>query len=152
NPTAVIRALHRAWPGVRAEQARAPVIAPERPPFGVALRSAQPDWLPLVDEPDPIPTSRYTSSPEADRIRAVFDGLAAAGRTGGGLLQVHVIRAPRQRVAVLRRATIDPRRVRRQRGGLRLLILALEGLRVVLSGVLDFITPNTSTGSRHQPD
>ncbi len=152
NPTAVLRALQRAWPGVRAEQATAPVIAPERPAFGVALRSTQPDWLPLVDEPDPISTPRFTSSPEADRIRAVFDGLAAAGRTGGGLLQVHVTRAPRQRVAVLRRAIVDPRRVRRQRGGPRLLVLALDGLRAVLSGVLDFITPNTSTGSRHQPD
>jgi hypothetical protein len=152
NPTAVLRALQRAWPGVRAEQATPPVIAAERPAFGVALRSVQPDWLPLVDDAAP-PTSRRWeyAPPEDDRIRAVYDGLAAAGRTGGGLLQVHVTRAPRQRVAVLRRATVDPRRVRRQRGGVRLLILGLEGLRAVLSGVLDF-TPNPPTGSRHQPD
>ncbi|MGH3433846.1 MAG: hypothetical protein ACRDQB_13520 [Thermocrispum sp.] len=141
NPTAVVRALHRAWPGVRAEHATPPVIGGEYPAVGVALPSVQPDWLPLVDEPDPVPTPRFTSWPEADRIRAVFDGLAAAGRTGGGLLQVHVVRAPRHRVALLRRATVDPRRVRRQRGGVRLLILALEGLRAVLSGVLDLITP-----------
>ena len=152
NPTAVLRALQRAWPGVRAEQATPPVIAPERPAFGVALRSVQPDWLPLVDDPDPIPTPRFASSPEADRIRAVFDGLAAAGRTGAGLLQVHVARAPRQRVTVLRRATVDPRRVRRQRGGLRLLILALEALRAGIQTALDFVTPNTSTGGRRQPD
>src|SRR5207248_10742008 len=94
----------------------------------------------------------FTSSPEADRIRAVFDGLAAAGRTGGGLLQVHVARAPRHRVALLRRATIDPRRVRRQRGGVRLLILALEALRAGIQMVLDFVTPNSPTGTRHQPD
>ena len=25
-------------------------IAPERPAYGVALRSVQPDWLPLVDD------------------------------------------------------------------------------------------------------
>src|SRR6266545_3357769 len=124
NPTAVLRALQRAWPGVRAEQATAPVIAPERPAFGVALRSTQPDWLPLVDDAAPPTSRRWEYAPaEDDRIRAAFDGLAAAGRTGGGLLQVHVTRAPRQRVAVLRRATVDPRRVRRQRGGLRLLIL-----------------------------
>jgi hypothetical protein len=151
NPTAVLRALQRAWPGVRAEQARVPVIAPQRPTFGVALRSVQPDWLPLVDQADPIPTSRFTCVPEADRIRAVFDGLAAAGRTGGGLLQVHVTRAPRRRVAVLRRAATDPRRVRRHRGGLRLLILALEALRAGIQIVLDFVTPNTST-TRHRAD
>jgi hypothetical protein len=153
NPTAVLRALQRAWPGVRAEQATAPVIAPERPVFGVALRSTQPDWLPLVDDAAPPTSRRWEYAPaEDDRIRAVFDGLAAAGRTGGGLLQIHVTRAPRQRVAVLRRATVNPRRVRRQRGGLRLLILGLEALRAGIQTALDFVTPNTSTGSRHQPD
>src|SRR5207248_11487063 len=91
----------------------------------------------------------FTSSPEADRIRAVFDGLAAAGRTGGGLLQVHVARAPRHRVALLRRATIDPRRVRRQRGGARLLILALEALRAGIQMVLDFVTPNSPVTNHH---
>jgi hypothetical protein len=73
----------------------------------------------------------------------VFDGLAAAGRTGGGLLQVHVARAPRHRVAVLRRASVNPQRVRRQRGGARLLILALEALRAGISGLLDLVTPGT---------
>ncbi len=150
NPTAVLRALHRAWPGVRAEQATAPVIAPERPAYGVALPSTQPDWLSLVEDAA-APTSRRWeyAPPEDDRIRAVFDGLAAAGRTGAGLLQIHVARAPRHRVAVLRRASVNPQRARRQRGGVRLLVLALEGLRALLSGVLDFVTPGPST-TRHQ--
>jgi hypothetical protein len=152
NPTAVLRVLARAWPGVRAEQTTPPSLGGADRAAGVALRSGQPDWLPLVDDAEPIPTPRFTSSPEADRIRAVFDGLAAAGRTGGGLLQVHVARAPRHRVALLRRATIDPRRVRRQRGGARLLILALEALRAGIQMVLDFVTPNSPTGTRHQPD
>ena len=149
NPTAVVRALHRAWPGVRAEQATAPVIAPGRPVVGVVLHSTQPDWLPLVEDAAP-PTSRRWeyAPPEDDRIRAVFDGLAAAGRTGGGLLQVHVARAARHRVAVLRRASINPQRARRNRGGARIVILALEGLRAVLAGVLDFATPG-STGGHH---
>jgi hypothetical protein len=144
NPTAVVRALHRAWPGVRAEQATPPTLAPPRPVAGVALRSTQPDWAPLVEQPDPPPTPRLASSPEVDRIRAVFDGLAAAGRTGGGLLQVHVARAARHRVAVLRRACLNPQRVRRQRGGARLLILTLEALRAGISAVLDLVTPGTS--------
>ena len=153
NPTAVLRVLQRAWPGVRTEQTRAPVIPDEYPTAGVALRSAQPDWLPLVDDPEPPRPRRWEyAPPEDDRIRAVFDGLAAAGRTGGGLLQVHVARAPRHRVAVLRRATVDPRRVRRQRGGMRLVILALEALRAGIQMVLDFVTPNQPTGTRHQPD
>jgi hypothetical protein len=71
----------------------------------------------------------------------VFDGLAAAGRTGGGLLQVHVTRAPRHRVAVLRRATVNPQRARRQRGGVRALILALEALRAGISAALDIVMP-----------
>jgi hypothetical protein len=115
----------------------------------VVVRSTQPDWLPLVDEADPIPTPRFGSAPEADRIRAVFDGLAAAGRTGGGLLQVHVARAPRHRVALLRRATIDPRRVRRHHGGVRLLILALEALRAGIQLVLDMVTPNNPNSRHH---
>src|SRR5207302_3608410 len=118
----------------------------EYPAVGVALPSAQPDWLPLVDDPEPPRPQRWEyAPPEDDRIRAVYDGLAAAGRTGAGLLQVHVARAPRHRVAVLRRATIDPRRARRQRGGARLLIVVLEGLLALLSGLLDFITPNSRT-------
>src|SRR5207237_200844 len=75
----------------------------------------------------------------------------AAGRTGGGLLQVHVARAPRDRVAVLRRATVDPRRVRRQHGGARLVILALEALRAGIQMVLDLVSPNSPTATRHQP-
>lgn len=145
NPTAVVRALHRAWPGVRAEHTRPPVVAPGRPVVGVVLRSAQPDWLPLVDDAAPPTSRRWQYAPlEDDRIRAVFDGLAAAGRTGGGLLQVHVARAPRHRVALLRHASIDPQRARRNRGGARVVLLVLEGLRAVLAGVLDFVTPGQS--------
>jgi hypothetical protein len=147
NPTAVVRALHRAWPGVRAEQAAPPVLAGERRLVGVVLRSTQPDWLPLVEDAAPPTARRWEyAPPEDDRIRAVFDGLAAAGRTGGGLLQVHVARAPRHRVAVLRRASVNPQRVRRQRGGARLLILGLEALRTVLAAALDFLTPGSSNG------
>ncbi len=153
NPTAVLRNLQRAWPGVRAEQTAPPVIPGGYPAAGVALRSAQPDWLPLVDDAEPPRPRRWEyAPPEDDRIRAVFDGLAAAGRTGGGLLQVHVARAPRDGVAVLRRATVDPRRVRRQHGGARLVILALEAVRAGIQMVLDFVTPNSPTGTRHQPD
>src|SRR5947207_3591318 len=153
NPTAALRALQRARPGVRAEQATAPVIAPGRPAFGVVLRSVQPDWLPLVDDAAPPTSRRWEYAPaEDDRIRAVFDGLAAAGRTGGGLLQIHVARAPRDRVAMLRRATVDPCRVRRQHGGARLVILALEAVRAGIQMVLDFVTPNSPTGTRHQTD
>ncbi|GAA1810913.1 hypothetical protein GCM10009682_35610 [Luedemannella flava] len=147
NPTAVVRALHRAWPGVRAEQATPPRMAPERPTVGVALRSTQPDWLPLVEDATPPAARRWEyAPPEDDRIRAVYDGLAAAGRTGGGLLQVHVARAPRHRIALLRRASVNPHRVRRQRGGSRLLILALEALRAGISGLLDVVMPGPSGG------
>jgi hypothetical protein len=150
NPTAVTRALHRAWPGVRAERTTPPLIAADQPAYGLALHATTPDWLPLIDHADPASTSQFETSPEADRIRAAYDGLAAAGRTGAGLLQVRVIRAPRHRVAVLRRAAIDPRRGRRPRGTLRLLLLVLLGLRAAIGGVLDFLTPSrtgrTATG------
>jgi hypothetical protein len=147
NPTAVVRALHRAWPGVRAEQARPPTLATERPVVGVWLRSTQPDWLPLVEDAAPPAARRWGyAAPDDDRIRAVFDGLAAAGRTGGGLLQVHVARAPRHRVAVLRRASVNPHRVRRQYGGARLPVLALEAVRTVLLGVLDLVASGSSGG------
>jgi hypothetical protein len=150
NPTAVVRALHRAWPGVRAEQAHPPAIARERPVVGVVLHSTQPDWLPLVEDAAPPTSRRWEYAPtEDDRIRAVFDGLAAAGRTGGGLLQVHVARAPRHRIALLRRASVNPQRAHHNRGGARAVILALEGLRAVLAGVLDFVTPG-STGGHHR--
>jgi hypothetical protein len=144
NPTAVLRALQRAWPGARAEHAAPPVIAPERPTFAVALRPTQPEWLPLVDDA-PAPQRRGYTPPEDDRLRAVFDGLAAAGRTGAGLLQVHVARAPRHRVAALRRATLDPHGARRQRGGMRPLVLAGEAVRALLSGALDVVTPGPSS-------
>ncbi len=147
NPTAVLRALDRAWPGVRVAQTLAPALGPQRPTSGLALTPTQPEWLPLVEDPTP-PTMRPTDLPlEQDRIRAVFAGLAAAGRTGAGLLQVHVARAPRHRVAVLRRAVTNPRRARR-RGRLAVLVVAAEGLRGVLSGALDVLTPGLSRVER----
>ncbi|RQX08759.1 hypothetical protein DLJ59_01485, partial [Micromonospora inaquosa] len=96
NPTAVLRLLQRAWPGARAEQTRPPAFAPGSLVAAVALLPTQPEWLPLVDDAAPSRGQRWEAGapPEEDRLRAVYDGLAAAGRTGGGLLQVHVTRAP----------------------------------------------------------
>ena len=150
NPTAVLRVLHRAWPGVRADHTRPPAMTPRWPVVGVALRSTQPDWLPLVEHPDPVDTRWWATAPEADRIRAVFDGLAAAGRTGGALLQVHVARAPRHRLVVLRRATVNPHPALRGRGTARMMLYALEGVRTLLAAVLDLLTPGLSGGSGHR--
>ena len=150
NPTAVLRALQRAWPGVRAEHARPPTVAPHRPAFGVQLRATLPEWLPLVEDADPVATSRFAAVPEADRIRAVFDGLAAAGRTGAGLLQVHVARAPRRRVALLRKASVDPRRVHHHRTGTRLLVFAGHGLHALIIWVLDLVTPGPTSSRSDQ--
>jgi hypothetical protein len=144
NPTAVLRLLQRAWPGARAEQTRPPALAPGRPVVAVALLPTQPEWLPLVDDAAPSREQRWEAGapPEEDRLRAVFDGLAAAGRTGGGLLQVHVTRAPARRVAGLRRATINPDRARRpSTGASRAIGLFADGLRAVIIGVLDLLTP-----------
>lgn len=154
NPTAVLRLLQRGWPGARAEQTRPPGFAPGSRIAAVALRATQPEWLPLVDQPSPARSARPDAMalPEQDRLRAVYDGLAAAGRTGGGLLQVHVARAPGRRVAALRRATVRPDRARRPRGaGARIAALLADGLRALLLGVLTAFTPGptrhmTSTG------
>ncbi|WP_433615317.1 hypothetical protein ACQP2P_11215 [Dactylosporangium sp. CA-139114] len=159
NPTAVLRLLQRAWPGARAEQTRAPGFAPGVPVVAVAVQATQPEWLPLVDDPAPGRGQRWEAAgvaPEEDRLRAVYDGLAAAGRTGGGLLQVHVTRAPARRVAALRRATINPGRARRPRtGASRTIGLLADGLRALIIGVLNLVTPGPSTrkqtGSRSDP-
>jgi len=152
NPTAALRLLQRAWPGARAEQTRPPTFAPGRPIVAVALRATQPEWLPLVEDPAPARGQRWEAAapPEEDRLRAVYDGLAAAGRTGGGLLQVHVTRAPASRVRGLRRATINPDRARRARTGTsRAIGLLADGLRALIIGVLDLVTPGPTT--RKQP-
>ncbi|WP_431937088.1 hypothetical protein [Micromonospora sp. RP3T] len=148
NPTAVLRLLQRAWPGARAEQTRPPVIAPGRPVAAVALLPTQPEWLPVVDDAAPVRGQRWEAGalPEEDRLRAVYDGLAAAGRTGGGLLQVHVTRAPARRVAGLRRATTHPERARRPRSGAsRASGLLADGLRALIIGVLNVVTPGPSS-------
>jgi hypothetical protein len=142
NPTAVGRLLGRAWPGVRAEQTRAPHLAPGSPAAALALGTSQPQWLPLVEDPTPARSHRIGEQPrpDEDRLRAVFDGLAAAGRTGGGLLQIHITRAPARRVAALRRATTQPSRKRRPTGGAaRVISLAADGLRALVLAVLDLV-------------
>ncbi|RZU48809.1 hypothetical protein EV385_0534 [Krasilnikovia cinnamomea] len=140
NPTAVLRLLQRAWPGVRAEHAAPPVVR-----GGIAttlaLLPTQPDWLPLVEDL-PSTTRRVdTSSPEDDRLRAVFDGLASAGRTGGGLLQVHIGRAPAHRMRMLRRATTRPERARKTRGASRAVGLLAEALRAGILATLNLLSP-----------
>lgn len=152
NPTAVLRLLQRAWPGARAEQTKPPAFALGRPVVAVALLPTQPEWLPLVDDAAPGRGQRWEAGapPEEDRLRAVYDGLAAAGRTGGGLLQVHVTRAPGRRVAGLRRATTHPDRARRPRSGAsRAIGLLADGLRALIIGVLDLVTPGPAS-RKHQ--
>lgn len=156
NPTAVLRLLQRGWPGVRAEQ-----TAPPAPPTGgavaaLALTPTRPEWLPLLDDPPSLSTTaRFdTARPEDDRLRAVYDGLAAAGRTGGGLLQVHVSRAPAHRLRLLRRAMITPDRARRPRGTSRAAGLLADTLRAGMLTVLDLVPPGTSrrrTSTRTDP-
>ena len=74
----------------------------------------------------------------------MYDGLASAGRTGGGLLQIHVSRAPRHRVATLRRATVHPDRAHRHRGTIRTVGLLADGLRWLIITALDVLTPGPS--------
>jgi hypothetical protein len=145
NPTAVLRLLQRAWPGVRAEQA-----APPRVPGGtattLALLPTQPDWLPLVDDTSTASSRNWeTAPPDEDRMRAVFDGLASAGRTGGGLLQVHISRAPAHRMRTLRRATTHPEHARKARGASRAVGLLADGVRALILGVLNAVTPGPSS-------
>ncbi|WP_203714478.1 hypothetical protein [Asanoa siamensis] len=146
NPTAVVRLLQRGWPGVRAEQT-APPAAPTGAVAALAVWPTQPEWLPLVE--DAPPTRRgIDTAPEDDRLRAVYDGLASAGRTGGGLLQVHLSRAPAHRLRALRRAMTNPQRARRPRGTARVPILLADGLRALILGVLGAVTPGSSTATR----
>ncbi len=147
NPTAVARLVQRAWPGVRTEQATPPPV-PGGTATTLAVLPTQPDWLPLVDD---LPTTRFDSSrPEDDRLRAVYDGLAAAGRTGGGVLQVHISRAPAHRLRVLRRAMTHPERARRTRGASRAVTLFADAVRALILGVLNAVTPGPS-GPKRRP-
>lgn len=149
NPTAVLRVVQRAWPGARVTDTHPPALPQKWPAAGMALVATVPEWQPLIDD-EPTQTRRRPGTPlseEDDRLRAVYDGLAAAGRTGGGLLQVIVGRAPRHRVANLRRASIDPARARRPSRGLRAAVLLADALRVTILAVLDFIMPGPSTST-----
>ncbi|MBT8226000.1 MAG: hypothetical protein KJO75_10965 [Dactylosporangium sp.] len=147
NPTAVHRVLSRAWPGVRIEQTTPPRSSGVRKTAGLALRPSRPPVLPLLDDPGPV-RWRERPDPADDRLRAVYDGLAAAGRTGGGLLQVIVGRAPAHRVSALHRVSVNPRRPRQRRGPTRALGLLSAGLRGILLIAADIITPGPG---RHAP-
>jgi len=146
NPTAVVRLLQRGWPGVRAEQTTPPRVPTTGAVAALAVWPTQPEWLPLVE--DATPTVRRgvdAGAPEDDRLRAVYDGLASAGRTGGGLLQVHISRAPAHRLRLLRRAMTNPDRARRARGAARAVGLLAEALRAGILAVLDLVTPGPTT-------
>jgi hypothetical protein len=139
NPTAVTRLVQRAWPGARLTTTRPPTLPAGLPAAGRVARTRRPDWLPLLD--DRPPSRRRDRWEDADEIRAVFDGVAAAGRTGGGLLQVCAQRAPRHRMALLRRATRNPAHARHHGLGLRTVGLLLEATRGVLLALLDVVQP-----------
>ncbi|WP_082772773.1 hypothetical protein, partial [Actinoplanes sp. TFC3] len=146
NPTIVLRTLQRGWPGVRAEQTRPPRVRTAGTATTLMLRPTRPDWLALVEDTSTASSRRWESAPpDEDRLRAVFDGLAAAGRTGGGLLQVHISRAPDRRLKMLRRATAHPERARRARGAARVAGLLADGLRALILGVLSLAMPGPST-------
>lgn len=154
NPLAVTRIVQRAWPGARLAGRPRPRVPLRVPAAGHQLSITQPEWLPLLSDPPPA-TPRNpggAAAPGEDRLRAVFDGLAAAGRTGLGILQVHISRAPRSRVAGLRRATVNPHRARRHHGG-RVAGLAFAALAAVVRAVLDLATgarTTTSSGGRRE--
>jgi hypothetical protein len=150
NPTAVTRLVQRAWPGARLTTTRPPRLPAGLPAAGRVARVRRPDWLPLLDERPP--SRRRDRDADNDEIRAVFDGLAAAGRTGGGLLQVCAQRAPRHRMALLRRATRNPAHARQHGLGLRLVGLLLEALRAVLLAVLDILQPGPTRRSAPSHD
>jgi hypothetical protein len=149
NPTAVVRLLQRGWPGVRAEQTRPPAVPTTGAVAAVTVWPTQAEWLPLVEDTTPAPRrGSDAGTPEQDRLRAVYGGLASAGRTGGALLQVHLGRAPAHRLRLLRRAMTNPQRARRARGTARTAGLLADGLRALLIGVLNILTPGPSSPSR----
>lgn len=148
NPVAVTRIVQRAWPGARLTHQPPPRLPATLPTAGHKLTITQPEWLPLLDDP-PAATPRNlggTAAPGEDRLRAVFDGLAAAGRTRLGILQVHISRAPRSRVAGLRRATVNPHRAGRHHGG-RIAGLAAGAVVGLVRTVLDLATSTRTTSS-----
>ncbi|MFG1902489.1 hypothetical protein [Micromonospora carbonacea] len=150
NPTAVVRLLQRGWPGVRAEQTSPPAVPTTGAVAALAVWPTQPEWLPLIEDTTPTPRRGMDAgAPEDDRIRAVYGGLASAGRTGGALLQVHLGRAPAHRLRLLRRAMTNPQRARRPQGTARAAGLLADGLRALILGVLNIVTPGPSSPRRH---
>ncbi|WP_343446241.1 hypothetical protein [Micromonospora schwarzwaldensis] len=150
NPTAVVRLLQRGWPGVRAEQTRPPIVPTTGAVAALAVWPTQPEWLPLVE--DTTATHRRgmdASAPEEDRLRGVYGGLASAGRTGGAILQVLLGRAPAHRLRLLRRAMTNPQRAHRPRETACGAGLLVGGLRALILGVLDIVTPGSSSPRRH---
>jgi hypothetical protein len=150
SPAAAARVVQRAWPGARLDHTEPPMLPTGDVPVAAhRLVVTQPEWLPLLEDPPPVAPRRHTEagSEEQDRLRAVYDGLAAAGRTGYGMLQVHISRAPASRVAMLRRATTNPRRAHRPSLA-RSLFAVLAG---VVHIVLDLATPGPSASGHRQP-
>jgi hypothetical protein len=166
NPTAVVRILNRTWPGARTTQMSPPAIPARGPAAGtlaaVEVRATRADWLPIVEDPPaavPFRRGGGVAAAEDDRVRAVFDGLAAAGRTAGdpassggtALLQVHVCRAPARRLAGLRRATVRLRRTEARRTGTAraaaLGAALLSGLlRTAVTTAVEVISPRPAAG------
>lgn len=144
NPSAVRRTIEKAWRGARVSQTCAPRLPSAMPARAQVLGLRQPDWLPFTEEP----SSRHDGP---DNLHPVFEGLAAAGRGGAGLLQVIVARAPARRVKVFWQAGRDPvKAARRNTGAMRSLDLATRGLRTFMLGTLNLIqstVTSTSTGS-----
>ncbi|GIJ49756.1 hypothetical protein Val02_66420 [Virgisporangium aliadipatigenens] len=142
NPTAVSRLLQRGWPGVRAAQIRPPRLPTAGAVTALALTPTRSDWLAIVeDATPPVRHGVAAGAQEDDRLRAVFDGLASAGRTGGGLLQVHVGRAPAYRLRVLRRAMTHPDNTRRPRAAGSI----AGALHTGVLAMLDLIVPGPAT-------
>jgi hypothetical protein len=141
NPTAVRRVVQKAWPGARLADCPHPTIHRRRHLVGRAMVPVRPDWQPLVDTD---PTARRADDGDVDEVRAVFDGLAAAGRTGGGLLQIVVAPASRAQQAMLRRAMTDPTKAR-ARGTAHAAGAVAGLLRGLIQAVLDLLQPGPST-------
>jgi hypothetical protein len=124
------------WPGARLTYA-----APPRPPSGHTVAGAvlvpvRGDCRPLVEEPAHPRTAQAAKAAD-DRLGTVHDGLAAAGRTGGALLQVIVGGATARRVAALRRAATDPCHARHRRVRTHAARLAAGILAAAAHAVLD---------------
>lgn len=147
TPTAVTRQISRAWPGARTRQVTPVPLEGTRPRLvGYHLRPTRAEWLPLVA---PLPAGHSRPGTRTgtgdDSARALFDGLAAAGRTGAGLLQVIVTRAPARRVRQARYASTHPTRTHPHRLHRSWL---WRGAHWLLRETLDLFTPGARTPRR----